>query len=339
MPFLDEHATPELRTLVAALSTETGSPGYVAALALVQSWVGGELTETPDASSTRLVSPPHGVHLRVNGGRLSSVGFELAANPEFDAFAHPARLLVGLDPSMSRSDFRARFGQPIESAYGNDWYLLDGVESAVYLTWRPTGVLQRVVLITRDAKDLARLRRKAAKVVDQAASSSVDRPVRIEVPEEDGLLGIVDPDAYRASLPDWDFATLTRHLESESEAARGAFWMAGPPEFATYGIEVRTTASDRPADRESEHVVRASKGRLRLLGYGTLTMAADSEDTRLAEDPDADVAVPAGRLLLRIRQLTVTAEDDEIPFEIVVQPLGRRRADAPARLAWWTPDH
>ncbi|NIK57118.1 hypothetical protein [Kribbella shirazensis] len=337
MPFLDDRATTELRTLMAALSTGPDAPEYAAALALVHAWVGGELDETDDAGSTRLLSPSHGIGLRLNGGRLASIAFELTANPEFEAFAHPAQLLSGLDPSASKSEVRTTLGQPIESAYDNDWYLLDGVDAAVYLGWRSTGVLQRLVLVNRDGKELARLRRKAAKVVEQAAAQAAGRPVRVEVPEEDGILGIVDPDAYRASLPDWDFASLTRHLESESAAGRGVFWMAGPPEFATYGIEVRTTASDRPSERESEHVVRASKGRLRLVGYGTLTMAADSATERLDDDPDADVAVPAGRLLLRIRQLTATADDDaEIPFEIVVQKLGKRRAKATAQLAWWT---
>lgn len=336
MPFLDDHASTELRTLIAALTTGPGSPEYEAALALVNAWVGGELDETDDAGSTRLLSPSHGVQLRVSGGRLFSITFELTANPDFNAFPQPARLLAGLDPSVSKAKLRATLGQPIESAYDNDWYLLEGVDAAVCLGWRPTGVLQRLVLVNRDGKELARLRLKAAKVIRQAAAPVAERPILVEVPEEDGILGIVDPDEYRSSLPDWDFASLTRHLESESVAGRGAFWAAGPPVFATYGIEVRSTASDRPSERESEHVVRASKGRLRLVGYGTLTMATDSANERLDDDPDADVAVPTGRLLLRIRQLTVTADDiAEIPFEIVIQTLGERRASATARLAWW----
>lgn len=324
---------------MAALSKAPDAPEYTAALALVRAWVGGELHETDDAGSTRLLSQSHGVALRLNGERLSSVTFELQANLLFDAFTHPAQLLAGLDPATSKSMIRATLGQPIESASGNDWYLLDGIDGAVYLQygWRTkTGVLQRLVLINRDAKELARLRRKAAKLIEQSAAPAADRPVHVEVPEEDGILGLVDPDTYRASLPDWDFESLTRHFEAESAAGRGVFWMTGPPEFATYSIEVRATPSDRPCERESEHVVRASKGRLRVLGYGTLTMAAGSTTERLDDDPDADVAVPAGRLLLRIRQLTAPAADsDETQFEIVVQPLGRRRAGSTARLAWW----
>lgn len=336
MPFLDDHASTELRTLISALSTGPDAPEYAAALALVHSWIGGELDEMLDASSTLLQSPSHGVQLRVRGGRLFSLTFELTANPDFSAFPHPARLLAGLDPSASKAELRATLGQPVESAYDNDWYLLDGLDAAICLGWRPSGVLQRLILLNKHGKELARLRRKAANVIQQAVVPVAEPPVRVEVPEEDGMLGIVDPDEYRASLPDWDFASLTRHLESESAAGRGAFWAAGQPEFATYGIEVRSTASDRPSERESEHVVRASKGRLRLIGYGTLTMAADSPTGRLADDPDADVAVPAGRLLLRIRQLTVSADDiAEIPFEIVIQTLGERRASATARLAWW----
>lgn len=336
MPFLDDHATRELRTLMTALATGTGSPEYAAALALVRGWVEGELDEADDAGSTRLLSRSHGVHLRLSSGQLSSITFELTANPEFHAFARPSQLLIGLEPTTSRSELRARIGEPIESAYDNDWYLIGGMDAAVYLVWRRTGELGRIVLISAEPKELARLRRKAAKMIEQAAAPAAEGPLRVDVSEEDGILGIVDPDAYRASLPGWDFASLTRHLESESAAGRGAFWMAGPAEFATYSIEVRATASDRPSERESEHVVRASNGRLRLVGYGTLTRAAGSGSSRLEGDPDADVAVPDGRLLLRIRQLAASASDgQEAPFEIIVQTLGKRRAEAAGRLAWW----
>ena len=209
----------------------------------------------------------------------------------------------------------------------------------MYLAWRRTGALGRIVLIDSNPKELARLRRKAAKMIQQAASAS-DRPVRVEVPEGDGILGIVDPDSYRASLPGWDFASLMQHLEGESAAGRGAFWVAGPAEFARYRIDGRTTMSDYPSEREFEHVVRASNGRLRLVGYGTLTMAADSGSSRLDDDPDADVAVPDGRLLLRIRQLAADAGDgEEIPVEVVVQPLGEQRAETAGRLAWWNTEH
>lgn len=354
MTFLDDHASSDFRVLASALSHGPDAPENVEAFALIHSWAGGELTETDDAGTPWFRSPPRGLSLRLRDGKLSSVTFELTANPEFDAFDDPERLLAGLDPLMLRTDLRDLLGEPIESAYGNDWYLLDAFGAAVILTWRPNGVLQRLMLFEIDEDDLARLRRKAAKIVNRSAMPVEERPVSLEVWEESGILGVVDPDSYRASLPDWDFASLSGHFEKESVAGRGAFWMTGPAcaltsssdscdsprcgstAFGSYTIEVRSAASDRGSVRESEHIVRASRGRLRVVGYSTLTMAASSTLKRLEEDPDADITAPAGRLLLRIRQLAARADDAEnIPIEIVLEPLGRRRVDAPAHLAGW----
>lgn len=358
MPFVDDRATSDFRVLASALSRGPDAPEYVDAFALVHAWAGGELTETDDAGTPWLRSPSRGMHVRLRDGKLLSVTFELTANPEFDAFDDPDLLLAGLDSSTPRTDLRTVLGEPIESAYGNDWYLLDAFGAAVILTWRPNGMLQRLLLLAIDADELARLRRKAAKIVDRSAVRVEERPVSLEVWEEDGILGIVDPDRYRASLPGWDFASLSTHFEKESVAGRGAFWVAEPActqtsssdccdntscgstAFGAYTIEVRSTASDRRSVRESEHIVRASKGRLRAVGYSTLTMAADSTIKRLEEDPDADIPAPAGRLLLRIRQLAARAHADDdvaesIPIEIVLEPLGRRRVDVPGHLAGW----
>lgn len=336
MPFLDDHATPNLRLLASGLSPGPDTPQHADAFELIRAWAGDDLHETDDAGTALLRSPTRGIHVRMRHETLASITFELATNPEFEAFADPTRLLTDLDTSLAKAQLRAVLGEPIESAYGNDWYLLDASDTVVVLTWRTNGTLQRLMLLASDDDETARLRRKAAKAAARSASPVEQRPIVVEVPEEDGILGIVDPDSYRATLPDWDFASLSRHLETESVGCRGAFWRAGPPEFASYVVEIRTTASDRASDRESEHVVRASAGRLRVVGYGTLTMAAESSARRLAEDPDADITVPAGRLLLRIRQFPARVDsDDEVPIEIVVEALGRRRVDVPARLAWW----
>ena len=70
--------------------------------------------------------------------------------------------------------------------------------------------------------------------------------------------------------------------------------------------------------------------------YRMVQAAIENGQAAATRQRAAELSAAGEHIRLLIRQLTVTANDiAEIPFEVVVQSMGKRRARATAHLAWW----
>lgn len=153
-------------------------------------------------------------------------------------------------------------------------------------------------------------------------------------------LAIVDLDRYQAFVGDWDQDDrLRKHLLAQAGREAIVAWGAG---FETdWVVSIRPGFSARQGFREFRSVISTQTGRLYLLNYDSLTMAAQFDDYRL---PDKDTVatafqVPPGRYRARIVQLvdpdTVVQErDDRDPeFLIEYEPAGEQ--DHPQQAVPW----
>lgn len=132
-----------------------------------------------------------------------------------------------------------------------------------------------------------------------------------EITDDSGLMALVDPDEYASFLgEDFTFDDFKRHCVSEMSRHRMLIWGTGAE--ATWNVELRLS-QDAPAGfREIVGGIRSSRGRLALVNYEDLSMAAMYADERLPlpHAPHA-IQLPAGEYECRIVQLQPPEEHDE----------------------------
>jgi hypothetical protein len=131
-------------------------------------------------------------------------------------------------------------------------------------------------------------------------------PRMIEVTDDSGFLGVVDPDAYATYVSkDWTLEQLFGHFRSEMEKRTLLLWGTGME--CIWRVEITDFAgSSRPSGfRRASGPIRVTEGRLLLVNYETLTMAAQFADVSLPEQHLTEllVDVPSGDYTCEITQL------------------------------------
>lgn len=159
-----------------------------------------------------------------------------------------------------------------------------------------------------------------------------------EIPDDSGMLAIVDPLAYRSFVdPDWSFDDLRVRFLEETRARRMILWGTGREE--TWQVEVRTEPLRRGGFREFEAPIEATGGQLLLTNYESLTMAAQFADVVLpgAGNEGFTIAVQPGIYRCRVIQ-RFDPEGEEAgegpDFQIVLTP---GTADASPAVLPWSP--
>jgi hypothetical protein len=119
-----------------------------------------------------------------------------------------------------------------------------------------------------------------------------------EVMDDSGMMALVDPDAYQSYVDkDWDLEQLGGHFVAEMARRTLLIWPTGFENHWTVEVTDVPRALD-PVDirRQVTGLIEASRGRLLVTSYESLTMAAGYRDVTLPERYDMDnvIAVPAG---------------------------------------------
>jgi hypothetical protein len=98
-----------------------------------------------------------------------------------------------------------------------------------------------------------------------------------DITTDSGLLALIDPDAYAAFVdPDWEFRHLMVHFREQMAKRRMLIWCAGLG--AEWTVAVASEPSPRTGFREVTGTIVATGGRLALVSYEELTMAAEDAD-------------------------------------------------------------
>ena len=135
-----------------------------------------------------------------------------------------------------------------------------------------------------------------------------------KITDDSGFLAVIDPDAYQGFVhAEWTWEIIQKHFIREMRARRLLIWNTGMENF--WKVDVSLAKVRTPGFRDIVGSIRASKGRLLLTNYDSLTMAAGYSDVRLpqAEEQEQVLTVSAGLYDCRIIQLS--DPDSDAPFE------------------------
>lgn len=129
-------------------------------------------------------------------------------------------------------------------------------------------------------------------------------PVTIHVGGDGSQLAIGDLDRYESFVGDWDENDrLRKHLIAQADKEAIIAWGSG---FETdWVVSIQPGFSGRKGYREFRSVISTPSGKLHIVNYDSLTMAAQFDDYRLPDKETYAYAfqVPPGRYQFRIVQL------------------------------------
>jgi hypothetical protein len=128
--------------------------------------------------------------------------------------------------------------------------------------------------------------------------------VQFTIPEDAGLIGLLDPATYRAFVHTyWMLPQLFARFEQEMAARHLLLWGTGGR--GNFKITVELGATGRGGFREVAGPIHCSAGKLCLVGYDALTNAAQFDDVLLdrAETGALPIALESGAYRARIVQL------------------------------------
>jgi hypothetical protein len=159
--------------------------------------------------------------------------------------------------------------------------------------------------------------------------------VKLHVTDDSGLLALIDPDAYSGFVAeDWALEHIVAHFHEEMAARHLLIWGTG--QEGRWTVDVSLSRAVEAGIREVTGSIVATKGRLLLTNYESLTMIAQFSDVTLPE-PDQTalvVDVSPGLYRCRIVQHALQAGDGgDAEFRIELQPV---KAPEPpwAKIPW-----
>jgi len=128
--------------------------------------------------------------------------------------------------------------------------------------------------------------------------------MELTVDDDAGFLGIVDPDAYEGFVAeDWTHESLFAHFAAQM--ARGALLLwATSPDGGSWTVALDGALAGAGA-RSVTGPITSRQGRLCLVDYGTLTMAAQFADVTVPEPhlADLELAVAPGTYACTVTQI------------------------------------
>jgi len=136
----------------------------------------------------------------------------------------------------------------------------------------------------------------------------------LKVTDDSGFLAIIDPDSYRGFVhADWTWDAIQEHFKREMLDRHLLIWGTGMEHFWTIDVSLQPT--EAAGFREVVGTINASRGRLLLTNYESLTMAAQFPDVTLpqAHEREQVLSVSPGFYDCRIIQLSDPQSD--APFE------------------------
>lgn len=155
------------------------------------------------------------------------------------------------------------------------------------------------------------------------------------ITEDSGFLGIIDPDRYEGFVAeDWTLERLFEHFAAQM--GRGTLLLWATSEHG--GTWTVTTDSAPPGARSVTGPIVSTRGRLCLVTYESLTMAAQFDDVTLPEPHMADLAldVQPGTYDCTVTQFD---DDDSTPGPHLAVALSATGAARPPwrQPAWYDP--
>ena len=135
--------------------------------------------------------------------------------------------------------------------------------------------------------------------------------MRFIVSDDSGLMGLVDPDAYSGFVDrGWTLGGLFHRFQREMTNRHMLIWGTGGE--GTWRVQVTLGQAPVAHARMAVGGIHVSHGKLCLVSYESLTMAAQFEDVSLPEPHEADCLfdVPAGAYRCSITRVRLAGTGD-----------------------------
>lgn len=129
------------------------------------------------------------------------------------------------------------------------------------------------------------------------------------ITDDSGFLGIIDPDRYESFVDEnWTFESIRAHIVRQMAQRRILMWSTGGE--GTRRLAITTWPDELRGHRHIVGPIEVSVGRLCLVNYETISMAAQFKDVAIPEKhmEDCVFSLPSGLYQCRITQ---TANPDE----------------------------
>ena len=143
--------------------------------------------------------------------------------------------------------------------------------------------------------------------------------------DDSGLLSLVDCNSYASFVSaDWTYESIVEHFKQQMRLGSILVWHCGDG-GGPYSIRVRKSFTDQGGFREVTGSIVATTGRLHLVSYDALAMAAQFEDETLPSKHEVDLGfgVSPGSYRVRIVQTFDPDRTSETPapdFLIEIEP-------------------
>ncbi|HEY9260871.1 hypothetical protein [Chitinophaga sp.] len=143
--------------------------------------------------------------------------------------------------------------------------------------------------------------------------------------DDDGYIGIVNADSYISFVDsDWQLNQLFNHFSKAINDETLIVWGTSPG-GGSWIVDFLEARSEQQSFREFESTIVVTDGRLYLVNYTDLTMAAQFEDYTLPDKRNTDLCIELqpGRYRCIVRQMFIPEKDGD-RFEIILRPAERK---------------
>jgi hypothetical protein len=166
-------------------------------------------------------------------------------------------------------------------------------------------------------------------------------PISLQITDDSGFLAIVNAAKYNSFInEDWELSQLTDRFVDEMNGNNFIIWSTGAENSWT--VNFVNKVSDRKSFREFTKVMAVTDAQVYLTNYEDLTMAAAYEDQKIPSVHNADLCIKLANGIydFKIRQLFNPGDDDlpaddEVSFEVVIQPHDNSEIMQVDKVFWW----
>ena len=167
--------------------------------------------------------------------------------------------------------------------------------------------------------------------------------MKLKIYDEDGFLSIVNTDRYSTFVDeDWTLEQLLAHFVSEMNKLNCVVWQTDRHGGDLWTVKILEAPSDEPSFREFSHEIEVTDGRLYIVDYTDLTMAAQFEDDTLPRKDHADRCIELKNGLYRMMVSQMFDPDsperydlEELVFEVIPVRIPQSGNDKTEQVVWY----
>jgi hypothetical protein len=146
-----------------------------------------------------------------------------------------------------------------------------------------------------------------------------------KISDDSGFIGLANLSRYDSFIsPYWDFEMLEKRIVNQINKNNIIFWSTGREDHWNVQISIISRPSNKVYYRTEEALIEVTNGKLHLVNYETLSMAAQFQGTKLPEHHLANLFVELenGLYLIEFSQLLNPEEIEtrgEMDFELKLE--------------------